>query len=520
MNQMEKMFVCDSKTALVKTKRGKVKGYVYDGMEIFKGIPYAKAARFHAPEEVPAWDGILDATSYGYVCPLMESDKPTGELKVPHRYWLMDEDCQNLNIWTPGCDGQKRPVMVWLHGGGFWAGSSIEQVAYEGGNMCRFGQVVVVSLNHRLNILGYLDLSDFGEDYKNSGNAGTADIIAALKWIHDNIAAFGGDPENVTLFGQSGGGAKIMTLLQSPEADGLYAKGIIMSGVGGTLMADSTGSGRKIVEEVMKELHTRDVRDLETVPYTALAAAYNAVKPALEKAGEYTGGTPQPNAFYAGEAVKHGFRPETAKVPLLIGSVFGEFGAFAPPQFDKNKMTRDEEIQKIIMAVGKTNADKLIPLFEAAYPERHLTDMLTQDFVFRKPGQEYISQRSGLNACTYSYMFNLDLPIDGGSLPWHCADIPYVFRNTALVPVTQEAGVTEKVEKRIFDTVMAFAYTGNPNNKEIPFWPPSTPEKEQVMVFGKDADLRCNYDRELVGLLEQCLKEAFESAMQNTDIQH
>lgn len=144
---------------------------------------------------------------------------------VPHMYWSEKEDCQNLNIWTPSIrDGRKRPVMVWLHGGGFSSGSSIEQLAYDGENLSRAGDVVVVSVNHRLNVLGYLDLSPFGEKYRDSANAGNLDLIAALEWIWDNIEGFGGDPENVTLFGQSGGGVKVWSLLQMPEADGLFHK--------------------------------------------------------------------------------------------------------------------------------------------------------------------------------------------------------------------------------------------------------------------------------------------------------
>ena len=144
---------------------------------------------------------------------------------VPHMYWSEKEDCQNLNIWTPSIrDGRKRPVMVWLHGGGFSAGSSIEQLAYDGENLSRAGDVVVVSVNHRLNVLGYLDLSPFGEKYRDSANAGNLDLIAALEWIRDNIEGFGGDSENVTLFGQSGGGVKVWSLLQMPEADGLFHK--------------------------------------------------------------------------------------------------------------------------------------------------------------------------------------------------------------------------------------------------------------------------------------------------------
>lgn len=160
------------------------------------------------PQPVKPWKGIKNALAYGYVCPLLKQDEPNMEVLVPHRYWPQDEHCQNLNVWTQSLDpGAKKPVMVWLHGGGFSAGSAIEHVAYEGDHLSEFGDVVVVSVNHRLNILGYLDLSPFGEKYKNSANAGNADMVAALQWVHDNIAAFGGDPENVTIFGQSDGSA-------------------------------------------------------------------------------------------------------------------------------------------------------------------------------------------------------------------------------------------------------------------------------------------------------------------------
>ena len=264
-------FRCDARTALVRTDRGLVKGYAHKDLHIFKGIPYAKARRFHAPEPVKAWEGVFDASNYGFVCPLLTNDRPNGELHVPHRFWPMDEDCLNLNIWTPSLDGKKRPVLFWLHGGGYEAGSSIEHLAYDGANMSRLGDVVVVSVNHRLNLLGYFDLSDFGEEYANSGNAGGDDIIAALRWVRDNIAAFGGDPGNVTVFGQSGGGAKVTTLLQSPAADGLYAKGMVMSGVIGPVLGDALGSGKELAEALLAELGLSTVKDLETVDYHLLA---------------------------------------------------------------------------------------------------------------------------------------------------------------------------------------------------------------------------------------------------------
>lgn len=172
---------CYDDVPVLETTGGKLKGYFYNGEYIFKGVPYAYADRFCMPKEL-TWEGIKDACSYGYVCPLMMKDNPCAELMVPHRYWPQDEHCQNLNIWTKTLDTDKKlPVIVWLHGGGYFAGSSIEQVAYDGFQMCMNGDVVVVSINHRLNILGYLDLSPFGEKYANSGNAGHADMVAALQ---------------------------------------------------------------------------------------------------------------------------------------------------------------------------------------------------------------------------------------------------------------------------------------------------------------------------------------------------
>ena len=218
--------------------------------------------------------------------------------------------------------------------------------------------------------------------------------------------------------------------------------------------------------------------------------------------------------------MEKGFREETAGVPILMGTVFGEFGAFAPSKYDKYKMPKSQQIKIIEDFAGKEKGDQLIDLFEKAYPERPVLDILMLDFLFREPTEAYIRKRSALNQCTYSYMFDLDMPIDGGTAPWHCSDIPYVFHNTELVPSTQEKGVTEKIEKQIFDTVMAFARTGNPNHDGLPNWPSSTPENEQVMVFGKNTSLKCNFDRELIEKAVEYLGEAFAKSMEETEIQH
>ena len=519
---MEHQFRYQKDAAVVKTKQGMVRGYEYDGISIFKGIPYAAAERFHSPQPIKTWKGILDATSYGYVCPLLDQPKPAGELTVPHRYWLMDENCQNLNVWTPACDGEKRPVLVWLHGGGYEAGSSIEQIAYEGENMCRIGQVVVVSVNHRLNILGYFDLSDFGEEYANSGNAGTDDIIAALQWIKENISAFGGDPKNVTLFGQSGGGAKITTLLQTPAADGLFHKGINMSGIVGGLLRDGKGSGREMAEKLMEELGLKNVKELEKVPYQALARVYLKWRPILAKAGKYVGCTPFRNAYYVGDPVSVGFRKETAHIPLIAGTVFGEFNTFSAGHPDKHQMSAKEQTASIEAVLGKKAAREIVQLYQEAYPQRERIDLLNLDYMFRLPAIEYIKKRSAFNQATYSYMFNLDLPMDGGRAPWHCSDIPYVFHNTELVPNTQEKGVTEKIEKQVFEAVMTFARTGDPNHPGLPFWPSCTPEKEAVLVIDKETEVKYNYDHKLVPALQKAMQPVHEKRMaeKKDEIQH
>ena len=522
---MKNTFRCDSSTALVRTERGLVKGYEQNGLNIFKGIPYAKAKRFHAPEPLEKWEGVKDAASYGYVCPLMTNDRPGGELYVPHRYWPMDEDCLNLNVWTPGLDDRKRPVLVWLHGGGYEAGSAIEQAAYDGANMARLGDAVVVSVNHRLNILGYFDLSDFGEDYANSANAGTDDIIAALRWVHENIEQFGGDPANVTVFGQSGGGAKVTTLLQTPAADGLYAKGINMSGVIG-LLADEKGSGREIAEALMAELGLAKVKELETVDYRLLAKAYLKLRPSFQRTGKYVGCKPHPNAFYAGDPCAVGFRKETSHVPLMVGSVFSEFFSFSPSPYDKAALSSAQQEKIIREFVGDEGTDILLPLFRKAYPERDIIDLLRLDYIFRGPEIEYIARRSALNDCTFSYLFSLDQPINGSTTPWHCSDIPYVFHNIDLVEHTHRPDgdniTAERIQEQVFGSVMAFARTGNPTNDRIPAWQSCCEGCETTMVVGETCEVRENFDHELIPAVLKYIAPAAarKMAREKANIQH
>ncbi|MGB8453000.1 MAG: carboxylesterase family protein [Anaerocolumna sp.] len=499
---MAKKFICSTTEPIVKTKAGKIRGFILDGTYTFHGIKYANAKRFQMPAEVEPWEGVKDALSYGYVCPMLSQDVPAGEIMVPHRYWPKDEDCQYLNLWTQGIDSDnKRPVMVWLHGGGFAAGSSIEQVAYDGENMSKYGDVVVVSINHRLNILGYMNLSSFGKKYANSANAGNADLVAALRWIQDNIANFGGDPGNVTIFGQSGGGMKVWTLMQTPDADGLFHKGVIQSGLLDGFMNAPKDDGTKIVNAMLKELGFTEgeAEELETIPYDRMAAAYNKVYPDLARQGYYVGGNPIPNEFYVGDPRAVGFTDHAKTIPVLIGSVMGEF-AFGPGVPNKY-MLSENEIQPMIRKKYGSDSEKLMDLFKKAYPDKNLTDLLALDSMFRFPTMDFIEKKAVYGeGPTFSYLFAYEFPFDDGKPAWHCSEIPFIFHNTDKVPVCDIPGVSDKLEDQIFGAWINFARYGNPNKTGLPNWPVCKQGDEATMIFDRNCKVKHNFDHELITL--------------------
>jgi para-nitrobenzyl esterase len=505
-------YVCNNTDTVVNTPKGKIRGFKLDGIYNFEGIKYANAKRWQMPEEVPAWEGIKDALAYGYVCPLQNQDNPTNEQLVPHRYWPQDENCQSLNIWTKQINTDaKKPVLVWFHGGGFAAGSSIEQVAYDGQAMCENGDVVVVTVNHRLNILGYFDMSPFGEKYKNSGNVGTADMVASLQWVHDNIAAFGGDPENVTIFGQSGGGAKVWVLMNTPAADGLFQKGVVQSGLldvqGRRFFDVAPGDGKEIVLAVLKELGLTesDVDKLETMPYRDLAAAYGKVMMPLAMQGKYVGGNPQPGEYYKGDPRSVGFTDHAKTIPVMIGTVFGEF-AFGPTQPGRHTMS-DEEATKIIRDKFGDATDEMIPLYKKAYPDKPLVDLAVLDSWFRLPSMDFIDKKSYHHeAPTYSYLFAYEFPYEEGKPAWHCSEIPFVFHNTDLVPVCCKEGVSDKLEANVFGAWISFAKTGKPGHAGLPDWPACVDGDEATMIFDEKCEVRHNHDHALIPLVDKNAK--------------
>lgn len=503
----EKEFFCTLNSPVVQTKAGKLRGFRYGSTYTFYGIRYAHAKRFRMPEEPEPWEGIQDALHYGYVCPLLEEESPLGDLMSPHRFWPKSEDCQYLNIWSQSLDpSAKKPVMVWLHGGGYMGGSSIEQIAYDGQNLSEFGDVVVVSLNHRLNILGYVDLTSWGDTYWNSSNLGHADIVAALRWIQTNIAAFGGDPNNVTLFGQSGGGMKITDLLQVPDAAGLFHKGIIMSGVAGKdFPYGEPRHDREVVEALLKELggNPEDIQLLETSSFEDIYKAFRKVQKELWQQGITTYWGPRPNQWYTGDPLKTEFSEFSRQVPILIGSVIAEF-SFVPELPNPHLLSAKERRQQVVNHYGEAHADELIALFQKAYPEKNEIDVTKLDISFRPSAYEYIEEKlKNSQAPIYSYLFTLTFPFNGGKPAWHCSDIAFAFHNTDKLPYCGIPGVTSRLEEQYCGSFVQFARTGTPGHPSLPEWPACSEKQIATMIFDRTCEMKYGFDRELAFLAKK-----------------
>ncbi|MBQ1377578.1 MAG: carboxylesterase/lipase family protein, partial [Lachnospiraceae bacterium] len=498
---MAKQFILKTDWPLAQTDKGTLRGYFYDGVFRFLGIKYADAARFEQPRETESWEGIRDALDYGLNCPGTEGPKtrqPRGEVRTPHRYWPEGEHCQFLNVWTDTLDpNAKKAVMVWLHGGGYSGGSDIEIQYYDGDNLARNEDIVVVSLNHRLNVLGFLDVSDYGPQYENSVNAGMADIVEALKWVKRNIAAFGGDPDNVTIFGQSGGGGKVSALEQIPAAAGLFQKAIVMSG---SIPDDdglvyTTAPGKMIAEAIMDELGDpdHDFNTLLTAPEMVLEIATGRALNNLKKQGYAIGWGPQKNGWYEGYVAYNGVSEHSKNIPTIFGTEICEFGF--NPIADLNAVPEAERPAIIKEKFGEENGQKLIELYEKAYPGVNILNVLTLDVMFRPTTKDMIRRRvKECSAPNYNYIMSLEFPMDGGKRAWHCADIPFAFGNALETPICNiPGGVTEHVQEQFCKAFTNFAKTGDPNHDKLPEWKACTEDSLYTMIFDTEADLRENF---------------------------
>ena len=510
--------ICSStEKTTAQTFYGKVSGYIENGIYTYKGIPYAKAARFEEPQAPDAWQGVRSSRSYGYVAPHPPRSGWRDDMSAFVFRWndgFMGEDCQRLNIWTPGIgDGKKRPVMVWLHGGGFAEGSGQEHPGYDGRNLAEKGDVVVVTLNHRLNALGYLDLSAFGEKYKHSGNLGMLDIVAALRWIHDNIAAFGGDPGNVTIFGQSGGGGKVCTLMSMPCAKGLFHKAIIQSGVMTEMMTQEWARriGQKTVE--LLGLDAATVDKIKTLPYEqVLAANKNAIDLCREEAHQQGlhpfifGQAPVVDGdVLPANALEPSSLQLSADIPVMVGTTVNEFAGFNHDPKLKT-MTWDDARTALAKTYGK-DTDTFLKLFRQAYPKAQAGDALLLDVVFRPTTVEGIDARvRSVKAPVYNYIFGYQSPVfDGAFHAAHCFEIPFAFNNVMLsASMTGGQPDAMKLGDAMSQAWINFARTGNPNNSLLPKWDAYTLKNGAVMYFdAPKSEVLYKHDRKLMEFISK-----------------
>ena len=506
--------IADSQYCTIQIQSGKVCGYIDNGVYIYKGIPYAKAERFMPPKAPDKWEGIRSSRAYGPTAPQGKrmgwySDEQAFAFNWDDGY--ADENCLRVNIWTNGInDNKKRPVMVWLHGGGYSAGSGQELPSYDGTNLAKKGDVVVVSLNHRLNVLGFLDLSAYGEKYAQSGNAGLLDIVAALQWVKNNINMFGGDPSNVTIFGQSGGGGKVSTLLATPSANGLFHKAIIQSG--SMLRTMSREYSRRIGIATVEELglNSSNISEIDKIPYEKLLAAgekaITKVKTEADKEGissfifgwaPTVDGDVLPNQPFDPKA------PEQSKdIPLMIGTTQHEFSTSTYVPAIRN-ITKEKAIE-FLKQKYKERTDEFINAFEKAYPTYQPKDLIDIDLIFRPSAVEQANLKSEQQgAPVYMYLFAWESPVlDGILRSTHCMDIPFVFNN-----VIRHASMTgggknaQDLAEKMSDAWINFAKRGNPNAKGLPKWEPYNPKDGTTMYFNNKSEIKHNHDKDLLNIV-------------------
>ena len=502
---MYRDYYCDDRT-VVQIDAGKVRGAFLNGVYYFRGIPYAEAERFLPPRPVTPWDGVRNAVTYGHAAPTVKKPDCVGmaalefEPLFGYRFRPEGEDCLSVNVWTKDIhnEARKKPVMVWIHGGGYATGSSVEQISYDGTNLCRDGDVVVVSFNHRLNLLGFLDLSDYGEKYSNSGNAGMEDIVELLRWVQRNIAAFGGDPDNVTLFGQSGGGGKIMTLLQMPAAEKLFHRGIIQSGLKYDDCDDEKNrrDSRRVARALVRELGlTKDSIDrIADVAFEDLRSAFLKIQPELDSEGVYTGWCPLPNGYYEHSLMSGKLTEKAKTTPLIVGSCAAEQCLWVPKFVDYHKT--DAEKTALLQKLYGDGTEEMIRLFREAYPDKDLMHLYHMDCLFRLSALNFLDWRAEAGGSTYAYLLDYDFDFLGTMPSYHGAELAFVFNNTDAVdaynaPDAQALGV------KMSAAWAAFAHNGNPGTALLPGWKPYDADGKYTMVFGHSCALKNDFDRKL-----------------------
>ena len=471
---------------IVRTRSGPVRGYVEDGISVFKGVPYGADTgprRFQPPVPPPPWTEVREAAAYGPACP--QRGRETA---------AQGEDCLRLNIWTPEPHaGRRRPVMVYIHGGAYSTGSGSAPL-YDGVRLARRGDVVVVTLNHRLNAFGYAYLARLVSELADSGNCGQLDLVLALRWVADNIAAFGGDPARVMVFGQSGGGAKIATMMAMPSAAGLFHRAATMSGQQVTASGPGNATRRTLAWLDALKLRPADAAQVRELPVERLLEAQGVEDPVLGFGGLYFGPVLDERTL-----TRHPFYPDapaqSARIPTIIGNTHDETRAFLggdPTNFTVDWAGLPARLTQANMRVDIDPAT-VIAAYRRLYPQYSASDVLfAATTAARSWRAAIIEAEARAKAGTPAFVYQVDWvsPRDGGKFGApHMADIPLVFDNVRQPGSNAMGPTAQPMADRMSEAFLAFARAGDPNCKAIPRWEPYGLPRRQTMVFDNETRL-------------------------------
>lgn len=518
----EQVLLVGDDIAIAQTVYGKVQGFILRGIYNFRGIPYGSDTsgknRFMPPQKPESWTDVKPAVWWGNTAPQMMDNRYGNAWASFVDHWNYDdvsEDCLKLNVWTQAlADGKKRPVMVWLHGGGYTNGNGIEQDGYDGENLSRKGDIVFVSINHRLGPIGFSDLSGVGgEKYKDSGNVGALDMVAALEWVKENIASFGGDPTNVTIMGQSGGGAKVCVLAAMPAAKGLIHKAVPLSG-SSTKALDQEYS-QELGEYILMEagLKPSEIDKLQEIPWKDYLLLASKASQTMTKenppAPGFRGGfapvadgvnIPKGTFYNEAEGV-------SADVPMLICSTFHEWG-IARTNPEVEKITADEAKKMLSERAGIRGGfgEKAAETYDAyakVFPDKKPIEILTLASSNRKGVVETATAKAVQKAPVYTAWFGWEPPMFNGRMrAFHCLDICFWYANTDLMLTHTGGGARpRKLSEKMSASLLQFMKTGNPNGGGLPEWPAFTVENGETMVLNDTCEVKNDPDREARKLL-------------------
>ena len=491
------VLVTGDAVAVAETKYGKVRGFILNGITAFRGIPYgastAGSNRFMPPKEPAPWSEIRPALWWGNSAPQDMAHRFADPYQSFIDHWNYDElseDCLRLNVWTPALDdGQRRPVMVWLHGGGYGAGNGIEQDGYDGENFSRLGNVVFCSLNHRLGAIGFSDFSSVGGDpFAQSGNVGMLDIVAALQWVRDNIAQFGGDPGNVTIMGQSGGGAKVCLLTAMPSAKGLFHKAFAQSG--SCLHGIAKDRAAQLAGYILKEagLAASDLAKLQQMPWPEYQEIANRASKKLSHDSPSMG---RPGGFGPvedGVVVPVGrFYSDPAglssDIPMIVTTTFNE----SSPSRANSAMEQVtlDEVKAKLRERFKDRTDAVVDAYAKAFPEAKPVVIWSLVASNRQSAVATADAKSKQKAPVFVGWFGWQPTLfDNRMRAFHCLDISFWFHNTDRMYTHTGGGArARRLSARMAASLAHFMRTGNPNSGDLPDWPAYTSEKGETLVL-------------------------------------